>query len=305
MVEIDLTCDLNGLKLKNPVLTASGTFGTGKEFQDFFDLNLLGAIVTKTVTLEKREGNLPPRICETRSGIINAIGLQNPGVEEFIKNNKEWFESLNTKIIVSVSGKNVEEYVTVCIKLRENLEIDAVELNVSCPNEKKGGFSFSHDPDAVYEIVESVKKETDLFVITKLSPWTHIIKEVASASESAGSDAICASNTIPALALNLETGKSRIGNVTGGLSGPAIKPVSQKICYDIINTVSIPVIGAGGIENAEDALEYIMLGATAVEVGSANLYNPLACVEIIDGIGEYLKNRNIDRILDIKGSFKG
>ncbi|MBN1521035.1 MAG: dihydroorotate dehydrogenase [Candidatus Aureabacteria bacterium] len=301
MMDIDLTCDLNGLKLKNPVFTASGTYGVGEEFKDFYDVNLLGGIVTKTVTLEKREGNLPPRICETRGGIINSIGLQNPGVEAFVKENKEWLESLKTAVIVSVSGRTVDDYVRVCARLKERLRFGGVELNVSCPNERKGGVSFGQDPDAVEEIVARVKKETHLFVITKLSPWTHLVRDVACAAEAAGSNALSATNTIPAIAVDLKTRKSRIGNVTGGLSGPAIKPVSQKIFYDIIKAVEIPVIGVGGIETPEDALEYILLGATAVEVGSANMYNPMAARDILQGIRRYLLSNSMQDLSLLRG----
>lgn len=299
----DLTCDLNGLVLKNPVLTASGTFGVGKLFQDFYDVNMLGGIVTKTVTLEKREGNPPPRICETRSGLINSIGLQNPGVEIFVKENREWLESLKSKVIISVSGKTEEDYEKVSLFLKENIRMDAVELNVSCPNIKKGGVSFGQDPDAVKNIVSRVKKATGLYIITKMTPWTHLVKEVAMSAESAGSDALSATNTIPALAVDLKTFKSRIGNITGGLSGPCIKPVSQKIFYDIIQSVKIPVIGIGGIETFKDALEYIVLGAAAVEVGSANMYNPHAAKEILAGIQKYCAENGLPSLNEIKGKF--
>ncbi|MCK5708712.1 MAG: dihydroorotate dehydrogenase [Candidatus Aureabacteria bacterium] len=302
---IDLTCDLFGMKLKNPVLTASGTFGVGKDFQDFYDINVLGGIVTKTITMNKRDGNKPPRICETRSGIINSIGIQNPGAEKFIKENKEWFSQIKTKLIISVSGNTEEEYAEICALLKEKLEFDAVELNVSCPNIKKGGVSFGEDPDSVERIVRQVKKRTGVYVITKLSPWTHLVKKVAQSAESAGSNALAATNTIPAISVDVKTFKSRIGNVTGGLSGPAIKPVSQKIFYDIVSAVQIPVIGIGGIETAEDALEYIILGAAAVEIGSANMYNPFASKEILDGIEKYLKENNYKSLIEVKGKFSG
>jgi dihydroorotate dehydrogenase (NAD+) catalytic subunit len=301
----DLTCDLNGLALKNPVLTASGTFEVGKIFNEFYDVDLLGGIITKTVTLEKRDGNPPPRICEVRSGIINSIGLQNPGVKEFVRENKEWIESRETCVIISVSGQTEEEFAAVCRYLKDNLGFHAVELNVSCPNVKKGGIAFGVDPEAVRRIVKKVKEETGLFVITKLSPWTHLVKEIAAAAEEAGSDALSATNTIPAMAVDLKTFESRIGNLTGGLSGPCIKPVSQKIVYDIARSVDIPVIGLGGIETAEDALEYLVLGASAVEVGSSNMYEPLSAKKVLDGIREYMRKNDIKSLRGIKGKFKG
>ena len=301
----DLTCDINGLKLKNPVLTASGTFGIGKDFKDFYDVNLLGGIITKTVTWKKRDGKKPPRIAETRSGIINSIGLPNPGVKAFIEESREWLERLTTCVIISVAVNTEEEYSDICACLKDGLKFDAVELNVSCPNIKKGGRSFGQDPESVNNIISRVKKQTGLFVIAKLAPWTHLIGEVAQAAEAGGADALSVSNTIPAMAVDLRTFRSRIGNITGGLSGPAIKPVCQKLLYDVIHSVSIPVMGIGGIESAEDALEYMVLGAAAVQVGSANMYNPLAGKLILQGIEEYMAEYDYRNIMEIQGKFSG
>ena len=303
MPKADLSVDLNGLGLKNPIMSASGTFGCGKEFSDFYDINMLGAIVTKTVTLKEKKGNPPPRVCEVNCGMINSIGLQNKGVDSFIEENKKWLDSLNTKVIISISGETFDEFSRIASKLN-NVKCDGIELNVSCPNVKKGGMLFGFDPDAVYNVVKSVKKATDKFIILKLAPMTHLVKDVAIAAQDAGAHAVCAANTIPAVAVDLFAGKFKLGNISGGLSGPCIKHISQKIVYDISKVVKIPIIGCGGISTFEDVLEYVLLGASAVQIGSANFKNPLLCKEILEGIEKFLFNSGIERLKDLIGAVK-
>ena len=298
----DLSVNLGGLKLKNPILTASGTFGSGREFEDFFDINMLGGIVTKTVTLREKKGNVPPRICETNCGMINAIGLQNPGVDVFIKENGDYLESLKTNVFISISGESIEDFAKVAEKINV-LDIAGLEINVSCPNVKKGGMLFGVDPEAVFNITRAVKEAFKGFVIVKLTPLTHLVSEAAVAAQEAGANAVCAINTVPAIAVDIKKRKSKIGNITGGLSGPAIKNIGQKIVYEISKKVSIPIIGCGGIMSSDDAIEYLILGASAVQVGSASFKNPYASVEILEGIKKFLLNNNIGGINEIIGSF--
>lgn len=301
--DIDLKVNLGRLKLKNPVMTASGTFGYGKEFSEFIDLNNLGAIVVKGISLKPMEGNPVPRTYETPCGMLNAIGLQNPGLKGFLDEQLPFLKELKTKTIVNILGNSVDEY----IRLAEEMEaagVDAVELNVSCPNVKKGGIVFGTEPKAFEELILSVRKKVKLPLITKLSPNVTDIKQFAKIAEDSGSDIISLINTITGMSINIKTGKPRLANITGGLSGPAIKPIAVRMVWECRKTVNIPIIGMGGIMCAEDALEFILAGASAVAVGTANFINPAATENIIKGIHEFMENENLSSVKDLTGSVK-
>ena len=300
---IDLTADLGRLKLKNPVMTASGTFGYGKEFSEFIDLNNLGAIVVKGISLNPMKGNPVPRIYETPCGMLNAIGLQNPGLKGFLDEQLPFLKELKTKTIVNILGNSVDEY----IRLAEELEaagVDAVELNVSCPNVKMGGIVFGTEPKAFEELVLAVRKKVGLPLITKLSPNVTDIKLFAKIAEDSGSDIISLINTLSGMSIDIRTRRPRLANITGGLSGPAIRPVAVRMVWECRRTVSIPIIGMGGVMTADDAVEFILAGADAVAVGTANFINPAATQDIIDGIREYMKNGNVRSVKDLVGSVK-
>lgn len=299
----DLKVDLGKLKLKNPVLTASGTFGYGKEYSEFVDLNRLGAIVVKGISLKPMKGNPVPRICETPCGMLNAIGLQNPGLKDFIKIQLPYLKKLRTRIIVNILGNSIDQY----IELAENLEaqgIDAVELNVSCPNVKKGGIVFGTDPKIFRELIESVRQRTGLPLITKLSPNVSDIKLFAKIAEDAGSDVISLINTITGMSIDIKTGRPRLANITGGLSGPAIKPVAVRMVWECYKTVRIPIIGMGGIISAEDAVEFLLAGASAVAVGTGNFINPKATMDVLEGIKAYMSVNNIRSLSELTGAVK-
>lgn len=301
--DIDLKVNLGRLKLKNPVMTASGTFGYGKEFSEFIDLNNLGAIVVKGISLKPMKGNPVPRIYETPCGMLNAIGLQNPGLKGFLDEQLPFLKKLKTKTIVNILGNSVDEY----IRLAEEMEaagIDAVELNVSCPNVKKGGIVFGTEPKAFEELILSVRKKVKLPLITKLSPNVTDIKQFAKIAEDSGSDIISLINTITGMSIDIKTGKPRLANITGGLSGPAIRPVAVRMVWECRKTVRIPIIGMGGIMCSEDALEFILAGADAVAVGTANFINPAATQNIIDGITKFMEDENISSVKDLTGSVK-
>ncbi|MDH4028720.1 MAG: dihydroorotate dehydrogenase, partial [Nitrospirota bacterium] len=285
--DIDLSADLGRLKLKNPVMTASGTFGYGKEFSEFIDLNNLGAIVVKGISLNPMKGNPVPRIYETPCGMLNAIGLQNPGLKGFLDEQLPFLKGLRTKTIVNILGNSVDEY----IRLAEELEaagVDAVELNVSCPNVKKGGIVFGTEPKAFEELILAVRKRVRLPLITKLSPNVTDIKVFAKIAEDSGSDIISLINTLSGMSIDIRTRRPRLANITGGLSGPAIRPVAVRMVWECSRTVTIPIIGMGGIMTADDAVEFILAGASGVAVGTANFINPAATQDIIDGIRDYM-----------------
>ena len=302
---MDLTVQIGHLKLKNPVMTASGTFGYGEEYAEFVDLNVLGAVVAKGISLKPMEGNPAPRICETPCGMLNAIGLQNVGLKKFLKEKLPYLRKFDTRVIVNVFGNTINEYVKLS-KALDNAGVDAIELNVSCPNVKKGGMIFGTDKKALAGLIAKVRQSVHkAILITKLSPNVSNIQEFSRIAEDAGSDALSLINTIPAIAIDIETRKPKLANITGGLSGPAIKPIAVRMVWEASKAVKIPVIGIGGIINAEDAIEFILAGATAIEVGTANFVNPKATTEIIEGIEAYLQRKGILDVKDIIGGMNG
>lgn len=289
-----------GVTFKNPVMTASGTFGSGMEYGEFVDLNKLGAVVTKGVANTPWPGNPAPRVAETYGGMLNAIGLQNPGIDVFIKRDLEFLKQYDTKVIVNICGKSLEDYVEVVERL-SNQQVDMLEINVSCPNVKEGAIAFGQKTDALYHITEEIKKKAKQPVIMKLSPNVTSISEMAKAAEAAGADAISLINTITGMKIDIHKRKFALANKTGGLSGPAIKPVAVRMVYEASHAVKIPIIGMGGIANGEDAIEFMMAGATAVSVGAMNFVNPYATEETIRGIEAYMEQYNIEDICDIIG----
>ena len=302
---VDLTVNIGKLTLKNPVMTASGTFGYGEEYAEFVDLNMLGAVVAKGISLKPMEGNPSPRICETPCGMLNAIGLQNVGLKKFLKEKLPYLRKFDTRVIVNVFGNTINEYVKLS-KALDNAGVDAIELNVSCPNVKKGGMIFGTDKKALAGLIAKVRQSVKkAILITKLSPNVSNIQEFSRIAEDAGSDALSLINTIPAIAIDIETRKPKLANITGGLSGPAIKPIAVRMVWEASNAVKIPVIGIGGIISAEDAIEFILAGATAIEVGTANFVNPRATIEITKGIEAYLQRKGILDVKDIIGGMDG
>jgi dihydroorotate dehydrogenase (NAD+) catalytic subunit len=301
---INMSVKIGKLKLKNPIMTASGTFGYGEEYADYVDLNKLGAIVVKGLSLKPRLGNPPPRIMETTGGMLNAVGLQNIGVDTFIEEKLPFLRQYNTKVIVNIYGETYDEYKKVAQKLSSAKGVHALEVNISCPNVQKGGLSFGADPKTAAVVTSKVKDATDLPVIVKLTPNVTDITTVAAAVEKAGADAISLINTITGMSVNILTKKPRLKNITGGLSGPAIKPVALRMVWQVLQKVSIPVIGIGGIMNAEDALEFLILGAKAVQIGTANFINPQATLDVLDGIEKYMQMSNIANINKIISTFK-
>ena len=299
--------EVAGIKLKNPVITASGTFGYGQEYDPFVDLNRLGAIILKGITLKPKKGNPPPRVIETPSGMLNAIGLQNVGVEVLIKEKLPYLLKFNTPVIINISGDTVEEYVELARRLGEvskEMGIAGLEVNISCPNVKKGGMAWGTDTKATYKIVNSIRKVTSLPLIVKLTPNVTDIKTIAQAAEEAGADALSLINTLVGMAVDIDSHRPKLSNVSGGLSGPAVKPVALWMVWQVSQTVNIPVIGIGGIIKVEDALEFIIAGARAIEIGTANFVNPRVTIEIIEGIEKYLIENNIKDINELVGSMK-
>lgn len=291
---------LAGVTLKNPVMTASGTFGSGMEYGEFFDLSKLGAVVTKGVADHPWPGNPTPRIVETASGMLNAIGLQNPGIDVFAERDLPFLQKYDTKIIVNVCGHSVEEYLNVVDRLA-SCKVHMLEINISCPNVKEGGIAFGTNPKSIEKITREVKKHASQPVIMKLSPNVTDIKECAKAAEAGGADAISLINTLTGMKIDVERRAFALANRTGGLSGPAIKPVALRMVYEAAHAVNIPVIGMGGITTANDAIEFLMAGSTAVSVGTASFHNPCAALEIADGIREFLDNHGIRDIHEIIG----
>lgn len=299
-----LEVEIAGLHLKNPVMPASGTFGYGEEFSPYLELEQLGAIVTKGISLAPKAGNPMPRLAETPAGMLNAIGLQNVGIDAFCTQKIDFLNSISTPVIVNFFGNTLEEYIEVARRLSEVERVDAVELNISCPNVKAGGIVFGTDPATAARVVSAVRREVQVPLIVKLSPNVTDIRVMARAVEDAGADAISCINTLTGMAVDLERRCLRLANGTGGLSGPAIKPVALRMVHQVVNSVSIPVIGIGGIMCAEDALEFLLVGARAVQVGTANLVNPGAMAEIIAGIETFLAQRGIADINAWIGTLK-
>jgi dihydroorotate dehydrogenase (NAD+) catalytic subunit len=302
---MNISVKLGNLKLKNPVITASGTFGYGEEYADFLDLSALGAIVVKGISLEPMPGNPAPRICETPCGMLNAIGLQNVGLKNFLKEKLPYLKKLKTKTIVNILGNTADEYVQLA-EVLDDAGVDGIELNVSCPNVKKGGMAFAADEKVLGQLVSLVRRRTKrAALITKLSPNVSNIKVFARTAQNAGSDAISLINTIPAMAIDIETWKPKLAHVTGGLSGPAIKPIAVRMVWEAHQAVDVPLIGIGGIMNAEDAIEFMLAGATAVAVGTGNFVSPDATMNILQGIRSYLQKRNVFDIRELIGGLHG
>ena len=294
---------LAGVELKNPVMTASGTFGSGEEYSEFADLNKLGAVVTKGVANVPWPGNPTPRITETNSGMLNAIGLQNPGIDVFCERDIPFLKKFDTKIIVNVCGKTTEDYCEVVERLA-NEPVDMLEINVSCPNVKEGGIAFGQDPKALEAITKEVKKYAKQPVIMKLSPNVTDVTEMARAAEAGGADVLSLINTITGMKIDINRRTFALANKTGGMSGPAVKPVAVRMVYQVANAVSLPIIGMGGIASAEDALEFIMAGATAVSVGTANFFEPRTTEMVVDGIRSFMERQKIEDIHEIIGIVK-
>ena len=300
---MNMSVNLAGVTLKNPVMTASGTFGSGAEYGEFVDLNRLGAVVTKGVANVPWPGNPTPRVAEVYGGVLNAIGLQNPGIDVFVKRDIPFLKQYDTKIIVNVCGKTTEDYLNVVERLSDE-PVDMLEINISCPNVKEGGIAFGQDPRAVEAITREVKKHARQPVIMKLSPNVTDITVMAKAAEAGGADALSLINTLTGMKIDIERRCFALANKTGGMSGPAVKPIAVRMVYQAANAVSLPVIGMGGIATAEDALEFMMAGATAVSVGTANFYNPYATLEIADGIARFMEKHGVADINELIGCVK-
>ena len=292
--------NLAGIEMKNPVTVASGTFGYGREFSQFFDLSKLGGIITKGTSLKPKSGNKPPRVCETASGMLNSIGLQNPGVEYFAQNDLPFLKKFDTAIIVNACGSSVDEYVELC-KILNTLDIDGVELNLSCPNVKEGCMAFGNTYEGVKEVTSQVRKVLDKPLIVKLTPNVTDIATIAKAVEDAGADGVSLINTLLGMKIDIDKRKPVLANTTGGLSGPAIKPVAVRMVYQVAKAVNIPILGMGGIVNGEDAIEFMLAGATAVSIGAGNFIDPYTSIKTIQGIENYMKKYSIDDINEIIG----
>lgn len=299
-----LEINVAGIQMKNPVMTASGTFGYGSEYVDFIDLNQIGAIVVKGITSVPWVGNAMPRIFETPSGMLNAIGLQNVGVDGFIDKKLPYLRNFDVPVIVNVCGEQVEEYLEVTEKLNVADGVAAIELNISCPNLHCGGMSFGVDPKLTDELVKRVRKKTTLPLLVKLSPNVTDITVIARAAEDAGADGLSVINTALGMAIDINTRRPQLANITGGLSGPAIKPIAVRMVWQVYNTVSIPIIGMGGIMTGDDAIEFFIAGASAVAVGTANFVNPRASLDVVDGIEEYLERHRLHSIAELVGSLE-
>lgn len=300
---MNLSVDIAGVTMKNPVTTGSGTFGSGEEFSEFVDLSKLGAVTTKGVANVPWPGNPTPRVAEVYGGMLNAIGLQNPGINVFVERDVPYLKKAGATIIVNVCGKSEKDYVEVVERLSDE-PVDLLEINVSCPNVKEGGIAFGQDPKALYDITKAVKAKAKQPIIMKLSPNVTDITEMAKAAVDAGSDALSLINTLTGMKIDIERRDFVLANKTGGMSGPAIKPVAVRMVYQVANAVDVPIIGMGGIATAEDALEFIMAGATAVSVGTANFINPATTLEVVDGIKAYMERHQINDINELIGCVK-
>lgn len=302
---VDLRVEIApGVVLKNPVLTASGTFGYGREYTSYFDITKLGAIITKGLSLNPKTGNAGVRIVETSCGMLNAIGLENIGIERFLADELPVLRELGADVIVNIFGNNQDDYAAIAARLDQVEGIKGLEINISCPNVKAGGIQFGTDPQAAANLVAAVRKSTTLPLITKLSPNVTDIVTIAKAVEDAGSDALSLINTLLGLAIDLDKRRPLLGNITGGLSGPAIKPVALRMVYQVAQAVSLPIIGIGGISNARDALEFLLAGATAIEIGTANFINPKIGAEVVEEIKTYLEQHGYEKVTDFIGSLQ-
>ena len=299
----DLSVTIGKIRLRNPVIVSSGTFGFGEEFEDFIDLNHLGAIIPKGISLKPMKGNPPPRIFETEGGIINSIGLQNPGFQEFIKNKLPYYKDLKTHLIINFFGNTQKEYIELARRFDGVPGISGLEMNISCPNIKRGGIVFGTNPHMAYRLAQAVRKATTLTLIVKLSPNVTDIALMAKSVEEGGADAVSLVNTFRAMAVNIHTRKPELGNVIGGLSGPAIKPIALRMVWEVSQAVHIPIVGMGGIMNTEDAIEFILVGASAIQIGTANLIDPKTGIKVIHGVRKYLIRNKIGRIQRLIGAF--
>ncbi|MBB3186450.1 dihydroorotate dehydrogenase [Microbacter margulisiae] len=301
---VNLTTKIGGLLLQNPVITASGTFGYGEEYVDFIDINQLGAICVKGTTLHHREGNLYPRMAETPAGMLNAVGLQNKGVDYFINSINPRLKAFQTTFIVNVSGSALDDYIETAEKINAVDNIPAIELNISCPNVKQGGMAFGVDKDAAAEVVKEVRKVYHKTLIVKLSPNVTDIKIIAKAVENEGADAVSLINTLLGMAIDAEMQTPVLSTITGGLSGPCVKPIALRMVWEVAHTVNIPVIGMGGISNARDAVEFFLAGATAIQIGTANFIDPTVSLNVLQGIQDYLERHHYTSISEIIGALK-
>ncbi|MDD5818826.1 MAG: dihydroorotate dehydrogenase [bacterium] len=301
---VDLSIEIGKLKLKNPVLTASGTFGYGEEFADFIDLNRLGGIVVKGTTLHRREGNPYPRMAETPSGMLNAVGLQNKGVDHFIEEIYPRISHLDTNIIVNVSGSSIDDYVAVCEKLNPLDKVAAVEINISCPNVKQGGMGFGTTCSGAESVTRAVRKAYDGTMIVKLTPNVTDITEIARAAEAAGADALSLTNTFLGMAIDVEKRRPMLSTITGGLSGPCIRPIAVRMVWQVAQAVKVPVVGLGGIMNGRDAIEFLLAGASAVQIGTANFVDPQVTIKTIDFIEDYLKRHHFSAVSQLIGAME-
>ncbi len=298
---MNLAVNIGGIKMKNPVTTASGTFGYGREYSDFVDLNKLGALVTKGITLFPRPGNPTPRIAETPSGMLNSIGLENPGVDLVIENYMPYLRSYDVPVIINIAGDTIEDYVKLASRLNGVKGVAGLEVNISCPNVKKGGLAFGSDPECAAEVISEVRSATQLPLIAKLSPNVTSIVQVAEKVVDAGADAVSLINTLMGMSIDIHKRKPVLANTIGGLSGPAVRPVAVRAVWQVYQAVSVPIVGMGGVMCARDALEFIMAGASAVAVGMANFVNPRATTEVLRGIESFMENNNIEDINDLVG----
>ncbi|KAF0207532.1 MAG: dihydroorotate dehydrogenase [Actinomycetota bacterium] len=303
-INVDMRVRLGTLEFRNPVVTASGTFASGREYADFVDLSRLGAVVTKGVSLNAWPGNPSPRIAETASGMLNSIGLQNPGVEAFCEKDLPWLAQYDVPVIVNVSGHSVAEYVAVAARLEQDLTVDALEVNISCPNVDEGGMAFGTTCVAAAEVTRAVRAVTVKPLIVKLSPNVTDITEIARAVEAEGADAVSLINTLLGMAIDTDTWRPKLARGVGGLSGPAIKPVAVRMVWQVASAVSIPIIGMGGIMTAEDAVEFMLAGASAVAVGTGNFVDPTTTMRVVDGLEAYCRGRGISAVKDLIGAVK-
>ena len=300
----DLSVNIAGVELKNPVMTCSGTFGSGEEYSEFVDLNRLGAVVTKGIASEPWNGNPTPRVCEVTGGMLNAIGLQGPGIDVFVKRDIPFLRQYDTKIIVNICGHTIEDYIDVTERLADQ-PVDMLEINISCPNVHEGGKAFGQDPAMVQKVTEAVKRVAKQPVIMKLTPNVTDITEIARAAEAGGADALSLINTLTGMKIDIHRRSFVLANKTGGMSGPAIKPVAVRMVYQTARAVKVPVIGMGGIACADDAIEFLLAGASAVAVGTANFIDPYVTAEIVDGIRDYMLRYGVERVTDLVGAVRG
>jgi len=298
---VDLSVEIGGLKMKNPVMTASGTFGYGREYAHVVDLNRLGALVVKGTSVHPWAGNPPPRVAETPAGMLNAIGLENPGVDRVVKEELPALRAFHVPVVVNIVGHTVSEYVEVARRLDDSDGVAALEVNISCPNVAEGGLTFGTDPDQAFEVLRRVREVTRLPLIAKLTPNVTSVAEIARSVVEAGADAVSLINTLLGMSIDIETRRPVLGNTLGGLSGPAVKPVALRMVWEVAGAVSVPVIGMGGICNARDALEFLMAGASAVAVGTATFVDPTAPLKIVDGIEKYLKEKGFRKVTEVVG----